>query len=65
MNSFLDYLRGVRGELQHVSWPSRGQAIAYTALVIGISLVVAFMLGAFDYVFTFLIEQLIVLTQGL
>lgn len=63
MNPFLDYLRGVRSELTHVSWPSRGQAIAYTALVIGISLVVAFVLGAFDFLFTFGLEEILRFTN--
>jgi preprotein translocase SecE subunit len=63
MNPFLDYLRGVRSELTHVSWPSRGQAIAYTGLVIGLSLVVAFVLGAFDFLFTFGLEELLRVTN--
>lgn len=57
MKPFIDYLRAVRGELTHVSWPSRGQAVAFTALVIGISLIVAFILGGFDYLFTFGLEE--------
>lgn len=59
MKPFFDYLKAVRGELSHVSWPSRNQAIGYTALVILISLIVAGLLGAFDYVFTLLIEEFI------
>lgn len=51
MKSLIEYFRAVRAELTHVSWPSRGQAIAYTALVIGISLFVAVVLGAFDFLF--------------
>jgi hypothetical protein len=39
--------------------PSRGQAIAYTALVIGISLITAFVLGAFDFLFTFGLEEIL------
>ncbi len=52
MKPFIEYIRAVRGELTHVSWPSRGQAVAYTALVIGISLFIAFILGAFDFLFS-------------
>lgn len=47
----MEYFRAVRAELTHVSWPSRGQAIAYTSLVIGISLFIAVVLGAFDFIF--------------
>lgn len=59
MKPFIDYIKGVQGELTHVTWPSRGQAIAYTALVIGISVIVALILGGFDFIFTFLLKQLI------
>ena len=37
---------------------SRNQTIAYSALVIGISLVVAALLGAFDYIFSHLLTLL-------
>ena len=59
MNSFFNYLKAVRGELSHVSWPSTSQAMGYTLLVVAISLFVAVLLGAFDFVFTFLIEEFI------
>jgi preprotein translocase SecE subunit len=63
MSRIVDYVKAVRGELSHVSWPSRNQAIAYTTLVVGISLLVSFILGAFDFIFTFLLEKLITLTR--
>ena len=63
MSKIIDYVQAVRGELTHVSWPTRSQAIAYTALVTGISLGVSFILGAFDFIFTYLLERLILLTQ--
>ncbi len=59
MKGFIEYVKAVRGELTHVSWPTRSQAIAYTALVIGFSVVVAAILGAFDFLFTFGIETLL------
>lgn len=59
MKSFLDYLAGVRAEMSHVKWPSRPQALGYTALVIAISLFVAGLLGGLDYIFTFATEELI------
>lgn len=52
MKSFINYLKDVRGELEHVSWPTRRQTTAYTLLVIGISLFVAAYLGVFDALFT-------------
>lgn len=59
MESFLNYLAGVRAEMTHVKWPTTPQAIGYTALVIVISLLVAAFLGGLDYVFTIGTEQLI------
>lgn len=59
MKSFIEYIRAVRGELTHVSWPSRGQAIAFTALVIGISVVIALILGAFDYIFSLGLKEIL------
>lgn len=59
MKAFINYLKDVRGEMQHVSWPTRRQAVAYSLLVIGISLFIAALLGAFDFVFTGLSETYI------
>lgn len=54
-----NYLRDVRGEMKHVSWPTRRQAVIYTVLVIGISITVALYLGLLDFVFSRIIERLV------
>lgn len=59
MKGFFDYLAGVRAEMSHVKWPTTSQAIGYTILVVIISLVVAGLLGAFDYIFTLIVERVI------
>ncbi|MBL1434101.1 preprotein translocase subunit SecE [Candidatus Wolfebacteria bacterium] len=59
MKTFFNYLKDVRGEMKHVSWPTRRQATAYSLLVIGISLFVAALLGAFDFIFTGIAENFI------
>lgn len=46
-------------ELRQVSWPTRHQAIMYTALVIGISAIVALYVGAFDYLFSKIISFIV------
>jgi len=56
MNKVADYLRETKGEMKHVSWPTRQQVINFTVLVVGISLLTAVFLGFFDYLFTFLLE---------
>jgi len=57
--SLTQYLKDVRGEMRHVSWPTRRQGVIYTALVIGISLAVALYLGGLDYLFSRALEILI------
>jgi preprotein translocase SecE subunit len=47
------YIRETRAEFKHVNWPTRKQAIAYSVAVIVISVVVAYLLGAFDALFQF------------
>jgi preprotein translocase subunit SecE len=50
-----------RQELRHVNWPTRREATRLTAIVIGIALVLALFLGAFDYLFSFLMKNYILL----
>ena len=59
MKSFFTYLKNVRGELTHVVWPDRKQALLHTALIIVISAVVALYLAGVDYVFTGVVDRLI------
>ena len=47
----IQYLRDTRGELKHVTWPSRKQAIVYTVLVIVISTLTALFAGGLDFLF--------------
>lgn len=58
-NQFLTYLAGVRAEFKSVKWPTTGQAMGYTAIVIAISLAVAFLTGGLDYLFTILAGKFI------
>jgi len=55
----LDYIRDTRGELKHVSWPSRQQAINATILVVVMSLIVSLFLGLFDTIFGKIIAALL------
>ncbi|MEK9167926.1 MAG: preprotein translocase subunit SecE [Patescibacteria group bacterium] len=48
----VDYMKDVRAELKHVSWPTRKQAIHFTILVIVLSLITAYFLGLLDFAFT-------------
>ncbi len=57
MANFIEYLKETKGEMKHVSWPTRDQVIAYTTIVILVSLLTAALLGAFDALFTSLLEK--------
>ena len=52
MSKIGDFLKESKGEFKHINWPSRKQAVSYTVAVVGISLVVAALLGFFDFMFT-------------
>lgn len=54
-----NYIKEVRGEIKHVSWPARAQIIAYTLVVIAISLSVAIYLGILDYAFSSVLKRII------
>jgi len=56
----IDYIKDTKGELKHVSWPTRKQSIWFTIIVIVISLITAFFLGFFDYIFSLLIETFLI-----
>ena len=51
-NPITQYLKDTRSELNHVAWPTQTQTVVFTLLVAAISLGVAAYLGAFDYIFT-------------
>ena len=55
----IEYIKETRSEMKHVSWPTRRQATAFTAIVIAISVFVAMLLGLFDYLFSLGIEKFI------
>ncbi len=59
MHTLIKYLRNVREELVHVTWPSTHTAVTHTLLVIGISIVTALIISVFDYIFTSGVGKLI------
>lgn len=52
MSRFINYLKDTQAELKHVSWPTQKQSMIYTALVIGISVLVSLYVGVFDFLFS-------------
>lgn len=57
---FIEYIKESKGELAHVTWPTRRQAVVFTVLVIVLSIATALYLGAFDALFTTLIKKFII-----
>ncbi|MBI5139821.1 preprotein translocase subunit SecE [Candidatus Nomurabacteria bacterium] len=47
----VEYLKETKMELKHVIWPSRNQTFFYTVFVVILSLVTAYFLGIFDFLF--------------
>jgi len=60
MNKIISFIKEARVELRKVNWPTREQTIKYTALVVGLSLVVAIFLGALDYLFEYIIKVFVI-----
>jgi len=54
------YLKEVKIEAKKVNWPTRKEALKYTLIVIGISVVVAIFLGTMDFIFTLILNKIIV-----
>jgi len=59
VRSLKQYFQEARIELKRVIWPTKRETIHSTALVIGISLAVAIVLGAFDFVLNMGLEKLL------
>jgi preprotein translocase subunit SecE len=48
----INYIKETKGEMKHVSWPTRKQSIVFTIVVIIISVATAIYLGVFDFFFS-------------
>jgi len=57
--SFITYLKDTKGELKHVNWPTRRQATIFTIVVIVLSIAVSLYLGLFDFLFSTLLQEVI------
>jgi preprotein translocase subunit SecE len=59
MSKITEYFQETKAELKHVIWPSRAQTIYYTLIVVILSVIVAYYLGIFDFLFTRGLEKII------
>ena len=59
MSKAIEYFKEIKGELKHAIWPSKKQTIFYTIIVIVLSVIVAYFLGVFDFIFSKGLEKII------
>jgi preprotein translocase subunit SecE len=59
MSKITEYLKETKTELKHVVWPKRSQILYYTLIVIVLSVLVAYYLSVFDFIFSKGLERLI------
>ncbi len=56
MKKASEFLQEVKQEMKKVVWPTRQEAIKYTWIIVGISLVTALFMGVADGVFDYLLK---------
>ncbi len=57
--SIITYIKETQSEMKHVNWPTRKDAIMFTGAVIAISAFIAYFLGMFDTLFSFVLQKLL------
>ena len=58
-NALVNYIKKSFEELTKVTWPTKNQAVRLTIIVLIFCVIVAFLLGAFDYLFSLLYNYLL------
>ena len=53
------FLKEVYTELRKVDWLSRNEVLRYTLIVSAITIIVAFLLGGLDYIFSTILRSFI------
>ena len=59
MNALTSYVRHVREEFKHLTWPSSREAIAHSLMVILVSAIVALLVGVLDYALTSVVSSIV------
>ncbi|MES2224705.1 MAG: preprotein translocase subunit SecE [Patescibacteria group bacterium] len=58
--SIATFLKETRSELRQTVWPSRSRVIAYTAIIIILSLALGYLMSGFDVAFRALLGSIII-----
>jgi preprotein translocase subunit SecE len=52
MSKITNYFKETKTELKHVNWPGKRLTFFYTLIVLLLSIVIAYFLGIFDFIFS-------------
>lgn len=63
-NRVVRYFRETRGEIRKVTWPTRQESQRLTAIVLGVTAVMALFLGILDFIFSSGVQGLVGLLTG-
>ncbi|MEK7624144.1 MAG: preprotein translocase subunit SecE [Patescibacteria group bacterium] len=55
-----NFLQEAMQEFKRINWPTRQETIRYTIFVIGFSVIMALLLGLFDFAFLSLLDKFFV-----
>jgi preprotein translocase subunit SecE len=58
--SIASFLKETKSEMTHVTWPSRRRTIAYTVIILVLSIVLGYILNGFDVGFRALLGHFII-----
>lgn len=59
LSRIVEFFKEAKVEAKKVAWPSQKQVVRHTLAVLALSLVVAAILGSFDFLFANILERFI------
>lgn len=59
IKKIINFLKEVVLEMKKVNWPTKRETINYTIIIVVVSFLVGFFLGALDFIFTYLLNKFI------
>lgn len=63
MNAVMTYINEALEELRHVRWPTRNQAVRFSAIVIGFTLICAVFFGVIDFILSYALKAVLSLAS--
>jgi preprotein translocase subunit SecE len=63
-NAVFRYIRETRGEIRKVTWPTRQESQRLTAIVLGVTAMMALFLGLLDFIFSKGVQSLVGFLTG-